>query len=408
RPPLVHARRDRDARRAGRRPPGRGPDDDRERLGAPEKAAPAAPAPLRLVDPPRSHHGRGPLAGRLRARVPESVIVRLPNWLGDTVMAVPAIRALRQALDGERLLLAGPWAAVLGDQALADVLVTYPRSWSGRLSTADTVRGFGGTTAVLLPTSFEAAASALYWGALPAARRQGNHGGAPRCGERRAVRGGGRARDPGAEPRGARRSRAPPRTPRRARRARERRHRCRPPRCGARDARRRPLRPHRSPAHGPAPPGRRAPRRRAVRAVLLPDVPDRSSVHAGDRGARRRRASRRAPRGARVTPLRILHLAANRWWTGSADPTLQLVAGLRARGHEVLLGVIPGDRFETKAREAGLELLPGLALTPGAAARDTLRLRAAIRSEGIDIVHAHHSHDHWLGLIARPALQGRR
>src|SRR5439155_694525 len=88
RPPLVHARRDRDARRAGRRPPGRGPDDDRERLGAPEKAAPAAPAPLRLVDPPRSHHGRGPLAGRLRARVPESVIVRLPNWLGDTVMAV--------------------------------------------------------------------------------------------------------------------------------------------------------------------------------------------------------------------------------------------------------------------------------------------------------------------------------
>ena len=93
------------------------------------------------------------------------MIVRLPNWLGDTVMAVPAIRALRQALDGERLLLAGPWAAVLGDQALADVLVTYPRSWSGRLSTADTVRGFGGTTAVLLPTSFEAAASALYWGA---------------------------------------------------------------------------------------------------------------------------------------------------------------------------------------------------------------------------------------------------
>src|SRR5881396_4327048 len=125
------------------------------------------------------------------------------------------------------------------------------------------------------------------------------------------------------------------------------------------------------------------------------------------RDARRRRASRRAPRGARVTPLRILHLAANRWWTGSADPTLQLVAGLRARGHEVLLGVIPGDRFETKAREAGLELLPGLALTPGAAARDTLRLRAAIRSEGIDIVHAHHSHDHWLGLIARPAVSGR-
>ncbi len=93
------------------------------------------------------------------------MIVRLPNWLGDTVMAVPAIRALRQALEGAPLLLAGPWAAILGDQALADVLVTYPRSWSGRLSTADTVSDFGGSTAVLLPNSFEAAAAALYWGA---------------------------------------------------------------------------------------------------------------------------------------------------------------------------------------------------------------------------------------------------
>ena len=108
-----------------------------------------------------------------------------------------------------------------------------------------------------------------------------------------------------------------------------------------------------------------------------------------------------------MTPLRILHLAANRWWTGSADPTIQLVAGLRARGHRVCLGVIPGDRFEAKAREAGLDLVKGLTLTPGAVARDALRLRAAIRREGIHIVHAHHSHDHWLALIARPILADR-
>ena len=56
-----------------------------------------------------------------------------------------AIRALRQDAPGGRLLVAGPWATLLGEQALADVLVTYPRSWSGRLSTADTVRGFGGS-----------------------------------------------------------------------------------------------------------------------------------------------------------------------------------------------------------------------------------------------------------------------
>src|SRR5206468_541273 len=136
---------------------------------APRQSRPAGERAGARVRGDRSAAGiRGdPSRGRRRrpARVPESVIVRLPNWLGDTVMAVPAVRALRQALDGGRLLLAGPWAAVLGGQALADVLVTYPRSWSGRLSTADSVRSFGGDTALLLPTSFEAAASALYWGA---------------------------------------------------------------------------------------------------------------------------------------------------------------------------------------------------------------------------------------------------
>jgi glycosyltransferase involved in cell wall biosynthesis len=107
-----------------------------------------------------------------------------------------------------------------------------------------------------------------------------------------------------------------------------------------------------------------------------------------------------------MTPLTVLHLAANRWWTGSADPTLQLVRGLRARGHRVLLAVIPGDRFEAKAREAGLELVPGLKLSTRAVAGDTLRLRALVRREGVDVVHAHHSHDHWLALLARPARAG--
>jgi phosphatidylinositol alpha-1,6-mannosyltransferase len=107
-------------------------------------------------------------------------------------------------------------------------------------------------------------------------------------------------------------------------------------------------------------------------------------------------------------PLGVLHLAANRWWTGSADPVIQLACGLRERGHHVLLGVTPGDRFELKAREAGLSLVDRLhlraRLAPLELARDAMRLRAVVRSEGIDVVHAHHSHDHWLSL----AIHGRR
>jgi L-malate glycosyltransferase len=108
---------------------------------------------------------------------------------------------------------------------------------------------------------------------------------------------------------------------------------------------------------------------------------------------------------ARPPNLTILHLVANRWWTGSADPVLRLLEGLRRRGHRPLLGVIPGDRFEAKVREAGFEPLPGLSLTsrpaPLALARDVRRLRRVLRGVHIDVIHAHHSHDHWLALLAR-------
>jgi glycosyltransferase involved in cell wall biosynthesis len=105
--------------------------------------------------------------------------------------------------------------------------------------------------------------------------------------------------------------------------------------------------------------------------------------------------------------LTILHLAANRWWTGSADPVIRLVQGLRRRGHRALLGVVPGDRFEAKAREAGLEPIPGLNLKarfePAGFVHDLRLLRGLIRTEAVDIIHCHHSHDHWLGLLARSA-----
>lgn len=97
--------------------------------------------------------------------MPEQVIVRLPNWLGDTVMAVPTLQAVRTGRPDARILAAGPWASILAGQGLANVLVTYPRAWSGRLRVADTVRAFGGETAVLLPSSIEAALAARYWGA---------------------------------------------------------------------------------------------------------------------------------------------------------------------------------------------------------------------------------------------------
>jgi len=112
------------------------------------------------------------------------------------------------------------------------------------------------------------------------------------------------------------------------------------------------------------------------------------------------------------TALTVLHLATNRWWTGSADPTIQLASAQQAQGHRVLLAVPPGDRFEAKAREAGLTVLDGFhlraRLAPVQIARDAARLRRAAREHAVDVLHAHHSHDHWLAVLARPTVGSGR
>jgi len=103
-----------------------------------------------------------------------NIAVRLPNWLGDTVMAVPALVTVRAAWPEARVMAAGPWAALLADQGLADVLADYPRAWRRRLRAADTVAAFAPELAILLPNSLESALAAWYWGAR---RRVGFAGG---------------------------------------------------------------------------------------------------------------------------------------------------------------------------------------------------------------------------------------
>jgi heptosyltransferase II len=93
------------------------------------------------------------------------IAVRLPNWLGDTVMAAPALSALRAAWPDAEVLAAGPWAVLLAGQGLADVLLDYPRAWSARLRAADALARFRPDLAILLPNSFEAALGAWYSGA---------------------------------------------------------------------------------------------------------------------------------------------------------------------------------------------------------------------------------------------------
>lgn len=95
---------------------------------------------------------------------PASVLVVAPNWLGDAVMALPAMSDVRKAFSSARLTVAARRAVadVFGLVPFVDELVTL--EWSGRwwqrnLLAGDVARlqEVGSDVAILLPNSFAAA-----------------------------------------------------------------------------------------------------------------------------------------------------------------------------------------------------------------------------------------------------------
>jgi heptosyltransferase-2 len=99
-----------------------------------------------------------------------AVVVRTPNWLGDTVMALPMLTALRAAEPGARITLVGRWATLLAGQGVADVVLPYPTPLSARRRLARALAAERADMAVLLPSSIESALAAWRW---RAARRVG-------------------------------------------------------------------------------------------------------------------------------------------------------------------------------------------------------------------------------------------
>ncbi len=86
-----------------------------------------------------------------------SILVRAPNWLGDAVMCLPALRALRASCPRARLtVVARPWVAGLfrREPAADAVLIAPPALAWWRL------RKDGFDTAVLFTNSFATAAAA--------------------------------------------------------------------------------------------------------------------------------------------------------------------------------------------------------------------------------------------------------
>jgi heptosyltransferase II len=94
--------------------------------------------------------------------VPElgPVVVRVPNWVGDLVMAYPSLAALRRCTQGMRLVAVahGRVASLLEDVALLDeVIVLNNQMGLGLLKTALALRGRGFTLGIAMPDSFSSA-----------------------------------------------------------------------------------------------------------------------------------------------------------------------------------------------------------------------------------------------------------
>jgi len=99
--------------------------------------------------------------------VPDKILVRATNWVGDAVMSLPALRALRQQLPHARIsILAKPWVADLyRREPFCDDLIPYtPRTVAEKWSAARALRPWRFDTAILLQNAFEAAAIAYVAG----------------------------------------------------------------------------------------------------------------------------------------------------------------------------------------------------------------------------------------------------
>jgi heptosyltransferase II len=88
------------------------------------------------------------------------VVVRVPNWLGDAVMSLGGVRAIRQVVPSAHLaVLARPSVAdVFREARIADEIIAAPRgSWRDALGAARLLRAGRFDTAILFPNAFEAA-----------------------------------------------------------------------------------------------------------------------------------------------------------------------------------------------------------------------------------------------------------
>src|SRR5262245_4163839 len=101
---------------------------------------------------------------------PEKILIRGPNWVGDAVLAIPAMKAIRERFpDAEITLFVRPWVAGLfTSAAFVDRVWSHekPSSLADWTRLTRDIRGCGFDLALLFPNSFESALM-MFLGGVP-------------------------------------------------------------------------------------------------------------------------------------------------------------------------------------------------------------------------------------------------
>ena len=107
--------------------------------------------------------------------------------------------------------------------------------------------------------------------------------------------------------------------------------------------------------------------------------------------------------------MKILHLLASPFFTGPAELVTQLALAQRALGHEVSIAV-DRKRTTSTSEELAVPRLEPLGLLSSASLElsvksnpwTMLRDVMELKSQAVDVVHAHFSHDHTIARLGRP------
>ena len=93
------------------------------------------------------------------------ILIRATNWIGDAILSLPALRAIRPRFPDARItVLARPWVSALyeGERSIDEVITLEgapgPRDWKAKLSLISRLRRADFDLAILFPNSFESAA----------------------------------------------------------------------------------------------------------------------------------------------------------------------------------------------------------------------------------------------------------